>query len=150
MKVHVRTDTRRLVHRLTITDAAQANITQLPNLLHGQETALCGDKAYYKADHTLHGGRSGGTYRVNKSGKHTATWDRINAARSRVGRAMHTSFASCSANGASPRFRYRGLLKNTTACWTPSRLLTVPGASPILPAGHAVSARATPTGSRAR
>ena len=46
MKVHVGTDTRGLVHTITTTDAAEADITQLPNLLHGAEATLYGDKAY--------------------------------------------------------------------------------------------------------
>ena len=46
MKVHVGTDTRGLVHSLTTTDAAQADITQLPALLHGTESTRYGDKAY--------------------------------------------------------------------------------------------------------
>lgn len=45
MQVHVGTDTRGLVHALTTTDAATADITQLDDLLHGQESTLYGDKA---------------------------------------------------------------------------------------------------------
>ena len=84
MKVHVGTDTQGLVHSVTTTDAATADITQLPDLLHGEETTLYGDKAYYKADDKLNWECSGGKYRVNKSGKRSAKWDKINAARSRV------------------------------------------------------------------
>ncbi len=40
MKVHVGTDTQGMVHTVKTTDAAQADITQLPALLHGQETTL--------------------------------------------------------------------------------------------------------------
>ena len=54
MKVQVGTDTRGLVHTVTTTDAAQADITQLPALLHGAETTLYGDKAYYKAEDKFH------------------------------------------------------------------------------------------------
>ena len=50
MKVHVGTDARSLVHTLTTTDAAAANITQLDDLLHGQESTLYDDKAYWKDD----------------------------------------------------------------------------------------------------
>jgi IS5 family transposase len=35
---------------MTTTDAAMADINQLPSLLHGAETTLYGDKAYYKAE----------------------------------------------------------------------------------------------------
>ena len=46
MKVPVGTDTRGVVHSLTTTDEAQADITQLPHLLTGDESDLYGDKAY--------------------------------------------------------------------------------------------------------
>ncbi len=66
MKLHVGTDTRGVMHSLTTTDAATADITQLPQLVHGQESTLYGDKAYYKADHKQGWEAGGGTYRVNK------------------------------------------------------------------------------------
>ena len=122
MKVHVGTDTRGLVHTVTTTDAAQADITPLPALLRGQETTRYGDKAYYKAyykaydkaDDKAHWEASGGTYRVNTSGKRSATWDAINAARSRVrARGEHVvRVVTCSWRFT--KVRYRGLLKNTT------------------------------------
>ena len=64
-----------------------------PDLLHGRETTLYGDKAYYQADDKArttgpvrgHSGRNwecgGEKYLVNKSGKRSAKWDKINAAR---------------------------------------------------------------------
>ena len=47
MKVHVGTDRQGLVHSLTTTDAAAADVNQLPALLHGEEDALYGDRAYW-------------------------------------------------------------------------------------------------------
>lgn len=114
MKVHVGTDTRGLVHSVTTTDAAQADITQLPALLHGAETTLYGDKAYYKADHKAHWEASGGTYRVNKSGTRSARWDRINAARSRVRARGEHVFRVVKCSWHFTKVRYRGLRKNTT------------------------------------
>lgn len=114
MKVHVGTDTRGLVHSVTTTDAAQADITQLPALLHGAETTLYGDKAYYKADHKAHWEASGGTYRVNKSGTRSAKWDRINAARSRVRARGEHVFRVVKCSWHFTKVRYRGLRKNTT------------------------------------
>ena len=49
-KIHVGTDTRGIVHSLVTTDAAPADITQLPALVHGEETTRYGDKADDKAD----------------------------------------------------------------------------------------------------
>ena len=114
MKVHVGTDTQGLVHTVTTTDAAQADITQLPDLLHGEETTLYGDKAYYKADHKEHWEASGGKYRVNKSGKRTPKWDKINAARSRVRARGEHIFRVVKCQWGFTKVRYRGLMKNTT------------------------------------
>ena len=47
MKVHVGTDPKGMVHTVRVTDAAQADINQLPELMHGQERMLFGDKAYW-------------------------------------------------------------------------------------------------------
>jgi IS5 family transposase len=114
MKVHVGTDTQGLVHSVTTTDAAQADITQLPALLHGAETTLYGDKAYYKADDKLHWECSGGKYRVNKNGKRSAKWDKINAARSRVRARGEHVFRVLKCQWGFTKVRYRGLMKNTT------------------------------------
>ncbi|MGH7702906.1 MAG: IS5 family transposase, partial [Gemmatimonadales bacterium] len=68
MKLHIGTDPRGVVHSLTATDAAAADITQLPALLHGQEQVLYGDQAYWCEEHRAHWVASGGRYRVNRRG----------------------------------------------------------------------------------
>lgn len=113
MKLHVGTDRRGLVHSLTTTDAAAADITQLPDLLHGQETTLWGDKAYDKADHRLHWEASGGQYLVNKRGTRTPRTDRINAARSRTRARVEHVFHVVKRLWGFTKTRYRGLAKNT-------------------------------------
>ncbi len=57
-----------MVHHLTATDAAEADTTQMPALLHGQERDLYGDQAYWKEDHRAHWRLSGGRYQVNRRG----------------------------------------------------------------------------------
>jgi IS5 family transposase len=64
MKVHVGTDPRGIVHSLTGTDAATAELSQLPALGHGQERTLYGDQAYWNEAHRQHWTASGGRYRV--------------------------------------------------------------------------------------
>jgi transposase, IS5 family len=113
MKVHVGTDTHGLVHSLTTTDAAQADITQLPHLLTGEESDLYGDKAYYKQDHEAHWQAAGGRYRVNKSGTRTARTDAHNAARSRVRARCEHVFHVVKRLWGFTKVRYRGLVKNT-------------------------------------
>jgi len=114
MKVHVGTDTRGLVHSVTTTDAAQADITQLAALLHGAETTLYGDKAYDKADDKREWEAEGGRYRVNTRGTRTPARDRINAARSRVRARCEHVFRVVKCQWGFTKVRYRGLLKNTT------------------------------------
>jgi IS5 family transposase len=48
MKLHIGTDRRGIVHSLTATHAAESDIKQLPHLLHGEESTLYGDQAYWK------------------------------------------------------------------------------------------------------
>jgi IS5 family transposase len=48
MKLHIGTDRRGIVHTVVATHAATADITQLPDLLHGQEREVFGDQAYWK------------------------------------------------------------------------------------------------------
>jgi IS5 family transposase len=117
MKLHVGTDRRGLVHSLTTTDAAQADITQLPQLLHGQEATLWGDKAYYKRDDKINWELGSGRYRVNKSGKRTAYWDAINATRSRTRARVEHVFHVVKRLWGFAKVRYRGLAKNTTRAY---------------------------------
>ncbi len=88
MKVHVGTDPRGLVHSLTTTDAAQADVSQLPALLHGRERALYGDRAYWSQGWRRAFGQRGVRYRVNRRGTRgkplSARWQAINRSRSRV------------------------------------------------------------------
>ena len=118
MKVHIGTDTRGLVHSLTTTDAAQADITQLPHLLTGEESDLSGDKAYDKQDHKAHWTAGGGRYRVNKSGTRTAQTDAHNAARSRVRARVEHVFHVVKRLWGFAKVRYRGLAKNTARAFT--------------------------------
>jgi IS5 family transposase len=50
MKLHIGTDRRGIVHTVRATDAAVADITQFPELLHWQEREVFGDQAYWKED----------------------------------------------------------------------------------------------------
>ena len=118
MKVHVGTDTRGVVHSLTTTDAAQADITQLPHLLTGDESDLYGDKAYYKQDHKAQWQAGGGRYRVNKSGKRTKRTDAHSAARSRVRARVEHVFHVVKRLWGFTKVRYCGLMKNTARALT--------------------------------
>jgi transposase, IS5 family len=91
MKVHVGTDKQGLVHSILTTDAAQADINQLPELIHGDERELYGDGAYWREADRQSFREVGVRYRVNRRGPRTkllnASWKRLNQTRSSV-RAM--------------------------------------------------------------
>lgn len=125
MKVHVGTDTRGVVHSLTTTDAAQADITQLPHLVHGEESTLFGDKAYYKAEDKRHWEAGGGRYRVNTSGKRTPRTDAHNATRSKIRARGEHAFHVVKRLWGFAKVRYRGLAKNTTRAFAAFMLANV-------------------------
>ncbi len=113
MKIHVGTDTRGLVHSLTTTDAAAADITQVDLLLHGEETTLYGDKAYWKESDRDWWQWCGGRDRINKRGKRSEYWDGINQTRSRVRARCEHIFRVVKCSWGFTKVRYRGLAKNT-------------------------------------
>jgi len=117
MKVHIGTDTRGLVHSLTTSDAACGDITQLADLVHGDESTLYGDKAYYRADDKVQWEAGGGRYRVNKNGKRNARTDAFNRTRSKVRARVEHVFRVVKRQWGFAKVRYRGLAKNTTRAY---------------------------------
>src|SRR5579863_9631161 len=98
MKLHIGADKRGIVHTVRATDASVADITQLPDLLHGQEREIFGDQAYWKEDDREFLEAWGMRYRINRRPTSqrplSERWRMINRARSRTpGRAANTPFA---------------------------------------------------------
>jgi transposase, IS5 family len=121
MKVHVGTDKQGLVHSLTTTDAAQPDIKELRNLLHGEERELFGDSAYWKKADREAFQRNGVRYRVNKRAHYrarlTGLWKWINRTRSRVRARGEHAFHVVKRLWGFDRVRYRGLAKNTARAY---------------------------------
>ncbi len=117
MKVHVGTDLRGVVHSLTTTHAAEADISALPHLLHGDERALYGDRAYWKDEDRALCAAQGIRYRVNRRGTRehpvAGRWHAINRARSRVRARGEHAFHVVKRLWGFTKVRYRGLAKNT-------------------------------------
>lgn len=115
MKVHTGTDPHGLAHTLTTTHAAVADVDQLPELLHGEERVLYGDRGYWSEADRVACEAAGIRYRVNRRGtRHrpvTAQWRAINRARSRA-RGEHLYHVVKTLWGFT-KVRYRGLAKNT-------------------------------------
>lgn len=122
MKVHVGTDRRGIVHALTTTDAAAADVTQLPQLLHGEERALYGDQAYWNEGDRQAAEAAGLRYRVNRRGHWrqplSAYWKRVNQTRSRVRARGEHAFHVVKTLWGAAKVRYRGLAKNTARMFT--------------------------------
>jgi len=122
MKFHVGTDRNGIVHTLVATDAAGADITQLPALLHGEEDVLWGDQAYWKEDHRAQWEAEGGRYRVNRRGtkKHPLTPHQkaVNRSRSRTRARGEHPFLVVKRFWGFTTTRYRGLAKNLARGYT--------------------------------
>jgi transposase, IS5 family len=122
MKLHIGTDRRGRVHHVTATDAATADIKQLPALLHGQERVLYGDQAYWKeADRQAYEAR-GIRYRINRRppGRRPRSeyWRQINRTRSRIRARGEHPFLIVKRLWGFAKVRYRGLAKNLARAQT--------------------------------
>lgn len=122
MKAHVGTDKRGTVHSLVTTAANEADISQLPELLHGEEKELLGDQAYWSEFHRQCAKESGVRYRVNRRGtKSKPLTDRqkaINRTRSKVRARGEHAFHVVKRLWGFNKVRYRGLAKNTARLFT--------------------------------
>jgi IS5 family transposase len=117
MKVHTGSDRRGIVHSVATTHAGEADITQLPYLLHGEETELFGDQAYWAEADRRAAEAAGIRYRVNrrptKNHPLSARWKAINRARSRIRARGEHAYHVVKHLWGFTKVRYRGLAKNT-------------------------------------
>jgi len=111
-----------LVHSLTTTDAAQADVTQLPALVHGTERAIYGDRAYWSEGLRHAFRRRGVRFRVQRRATRTTAlspwWEAINRARARVRARGEHSFHVVKRLWGFAKVRYRGLAKNAARAFT--------------------------------
>lgn len=122
MKLHVGTDKRGVVHSLTATGAAASDVSQMDQLLHGDETAIYGDRAYWKENDRQFFERIGIRYRVNRRGTAqkpiSERWRLINRARSSVRARGEHAFHVVKTLWGFTKVRYRGLAKNLARAFT--------------------------------
>jgi IS5 family transposase len=116
MKVHVGTDLKGLVHTVVVTSAAEADVNQLPDLMHGDEQVLYGDKAYWCGPDRVAYEEAGVKYRVTRRGSKgkplSKRWEQINHARSRVRAFVEHPLLVMKRLWGFRKTRYRGLGKN--------------------------------------
>jgi IS5 family transposase len=122
MKVHVGTDRRGVVHSLTVTHAATADITQMNALLHGKERTVFGDQAYWKKADRERFRAAGVRYRVNRRGTKqrplTDHQKKINRSRSRHRARGEHAFRIVKQLWGFTKVRYRGIAKNAARALT--------------------------------
>ena len=122
MKLHIGADKRGMVHTVRATDAAVADITQLPELLHGEEREVFGDQAYWKADDRQFLEEWGIRYRINRRPTTqrplSERWRMINRARSRTRARGEHAFRVVKQLWGFAKVRYRGLAKNLARAQT--------------------------------
>jgi IS5 family transposase len=123
MKLHIGTDRRGTVHSLTATHAAVSDITQLPGLLHGAETVLYGDQAYWKEGDRQAFEAKGVRYRINRRAaggnkKLSERWRKINRARSRTRARCEHPFRIVKHLWGFEKTRFRGIAKNLARAQT--------------------------------
>lgn len=122
MKLHIGTDRKGRVHSVLATHAAAGDITQMPNLLHGEERVVYGDQAYWKEGDRQAFEARGVRYRVNRRPRHEAPlserWRAINRARSRTRARGEHPFLIVKRLWGFAKVRYRGLTKNLARAQT--------------------------------
>jgi transposase, IS5 family len=122
MKAHVGTDRRGIVHSLSTTAANVSDISQMPQLLHGQEREVFGDQAYWSESHRQGALKRGIRYRINRRGtssKPLTGYQRfINRCRSSARARGEHAFHVVKRLWGFAKVRYRGLAKNTARLFT--------------------------------
>jgi len=123
MKLHIGTDRQGLVHSVTATHAAENDLKQLPHLLHGEETVLYGDQAYWKAADRQAFEARGVRYRINRRAPGgnknlSERWRKINRARSRTRARCEHPFRVIKQLWGFEKVRYRGIRKNLARAQT--------------------------------
>ena len=140
MKLHIGADKRGIVHRVIATDAAVADVTQLPELLHGYEREVFGDQAYWKEDGRRFLESRGIHYRINRRPTSRrplgGRWRMINRIRSRTRACGEHPFRVLKQLWGFTKVRYRGLAKNLARSETMLALANLRQARRrLLPAG---------------
>ena len=122
MKTHIGSDTRGRVHSVAVTDAAVHDSVMLPVCLHGEETAIYGDKAYADEGRRQAALAQGIDWRVNRKarrGKRLNCADKsFNRKSNRTRARVEHAFGVIKHLWGYRKVRYRGLEKNAAQAFT--------------------------------
>jgi IS5 family transposase len=116
MKLHVGTDTRGVAHTAVVTTAKVHDSKVLEELLHGQETAIYGDRAYINEKKRQEYQAEGVRWRIQLRGQRNAPLSerqrRWNRCRSKIRARVEHIFQIIKQVWGHRKVRYRGLAKN--------------------------------------
>jgi IS5 family transposase len=122
MKLHIGKDIQGLVHSVTGTNAGTNDITQMPALLHGEEKAVLGDRAYWSEKDRQRFREEGVACRVNRQAAPGKTlgegWRKINRIRSKTRCMVEHPILVVKGIWGFRKTRYRGLRKNLARGYT--------------------------------
>ena len=122
MKVHVGTDERGRAHSMAVTDAGVHDSQVMDDLLHGEEEAVYGDKAYADNRRKKEMEESGVTWRVNRkssrSRKLNCADKSFNRKSNRTRARVEHIFGVVKHLWGYRKVRYRGIDKNATQVFT--------------------------------
>jgi IS5 family transposase len=122
MKVHIGTDAQGLAHTVTTTTAKDADITQLPALLHGKERVVHGDRGYFSTEANRYLRQRGVRSRLQKRASAGHPLTETEKARNRTWSSARAfvehPFHVIKRLGGFVKVRYRGLAKNTARVFT--------------------------------
>ena len=116
MKAHVGTDTRGVAHNLVVTNAAVHDSQVIDELVHGEEQAIFGDKAYSSEEKRQEYETKGIKWRVNLRGcrwrQLTEAEVEVNHQRSQIRAKVEHVFLVVKHLWHYQKVRYKGLYKN--------------------------------------
>lgn len=122
MKIHVGTDTQGRAHSAAVTDAAVHDSQMMDALLHGEEQAVYGDKAYASRERYERLTSSGVTCRINRKasrGRKLNCADRaFNKKSNRTRARVEHIFGVVKHLWGYRKVRYRGIAKNASQVFT--------------------------------
>lgn len=122
MKLHVGTDTRGVAHTAVVTTARVHDSQVMDDLLHGDEQALYGDRAYINEAKQKAFDAQGRRWRVQRRGRRQAPLNardrQWNRRQSKVRARVEHIFLVIKRLWGHHKVRYRGLAKNEAHCFS--------------------------------
>ena len=128
MKAHVGVDSKtKLIHTAVATAANVADVTVLPDLLHGEETRVWGDQAYRGQTEVIHQCAPLAQDCTHRRYRYKNRIDEVERAKNRTKSSVRSKvehvFAVMKLKFGFVKVRYRGLKKNANRLFTPSLAL---------------------------